>query len=298
MRAKTDNFKIFGERELLPNFIELETSTFCNRRCPWCPNSIYSRSMKQKNISNKLFNKIINELAELRYSGEISLHNYNEPLLDKKIFYYINKIKMKISKSHILLYSNGDYLNRKMVNKIAYSGVKTLFISIHDAIENRNYKEIIESFDKRMHFKKNYTNVSDKLGEKFLTHYKRLNIIYYMPYVAALTSRGGILKKYNKKNCLNTFCYLPFSSCAIDFEGNFKICCEVYPANKIHKKYGIIGNLSTKTFLQLWFSRSYNSFRKDILHHSNNNVICSDCRGYTININRNRLEKWKNFLNK
>ena len=38
-------------KKLLPEFIELETSTFCNRRCPWCPNSIYKRGSKQKYIN-------------------------------------------------------------------------------------------------------------------------------------------------------------------------------------------------------------------------------------------------------
>jgi len=45
------------ESKLFPVFIELETSTLCNRRCYYCPNSIYKRGLKQRYISDKLYNQ-------------------------------------------------------------------------------------------------------------------------------------------------------------------------------------------------------------------------------------------------
>ncbi len=296
MPRKLEKTKATSMDKLLPNFIELETSTLCNRRCPWCPNSVYQRSKKQRNINIKLFNKIINELSILDYRGQISLHNYNEPLLDNKLFYLINKIKEKMPKAHITIFSNGDYLDRALLNKLAKSGVKKFFISVQGAIINNNYKKIISRLNKKLNLKKKFINISDELGNKFSVHYKNMEIIYYIPYQTMLTSRGGIIKKYLKNTGPNKFCYLPFSSSAIDFEGNFKICCEVYPANKIHKKNGIMGNLHKNNFLKLWFSNPFNSLRKDILLGINKNIICSYCPGYNFNVDKQKMEEWKIYL--
>lgn len=294
---KTGKPKIPANNKLLPNFIELETSTLCNRRCNWCPNSIYQRSRRQKNINIKLFNKIINELSALTFKGQISLHNYNEPLLDNKLFYYINKIRKKIPEAHIIIFTNGDYLDQAVLKKLADSGVKTLFISVHDAIANKNYKKIINRLNRKLNLKKELANISDRLGMKFSTRFKSMRVVYYISYPTMLTSRGGIIKEYSKKTRTNKFCYLPFSSCAIDFEGNFKICCEVYPASKVHKKNGIIGNSQKNKFLELWLSDSFNSFRKDILRGINKNILCSYCPGYNFNIDGRKMEEWKKFLN-
>lgn len=57
-------YKMNNLANLMPNFIEIETSTFCNRNCPWCPNSKYQRNEYKKYISKRLFTKIIEDLKK------------------------------------------------------------------------------------------------------------------------------------------------------------------------------------------------------------------------------------------
>ncbi len=288
--------KNIDTNKLLPNFIELETATLCNRRCVWCPNSVYQRGRKQRNINFKLFNKIIMDLKEVKYGGQIALHNYNEPLLDPNLYRYIDIIRQKLAKAKIIIFTNGDFLNKDIYNKLKKHGVTSLIISLHDAINSiEKGKVLIFNILKEIDKKGELIDVSDYFGKKLKILSRGIEIIFYIPYKKMLTSKGGIIKKLEKNN-KNSFCFLPFSSSAIDYEGNMKICCEIYSENKLHKSIGIIGNLKEKSFSKLWFSDQYNNLRRDFLLNRVRNKICLMCFKNDYNINNKKISMWETFL--
>ena len=280
---------------LLPKFIELETSTQCNRACSWCPNSQYDRGEKQEYMEEDLFKKIVDDLSGSLYSGQIALHNFNEPLLDENLFRNIEIIRDQLINACLVLFSNGDFLDCKKMEELEKAGVKVLIIALHDMIGKDDYFKRIDRFMQKLGIEKELVDSSDAFGAKFKTSHEGMEIIFYIPFVAMLTSRGGIIKKFDLLN-KNSFCYLPFSSCAIDYEGNLKICCEVYPANTVHREEGVVGSLKDNTFLELWFSNEFNAFRKSILECLNKNIICSHCPGYKYDVDENRMSAWKTLL--
>lgn len=281
---------------LIPNFIEIETSTFCNRNCPWCPNSKYRRNKYKKYISKKLFTKIIEDLKEIEYSGQISLHNYNEPLLDPYLFDHIDLIIKKLPETKIIIFTNGDFLNEDIYNKLKKHGVASLIISLHDAVNSIEKANIlIFNILKKINKKGSLIDVSDHFGKKLKISSQKMETVFYIPYKKMLTSKGRIIKKLEKNN-KNSFCFLPFSSSAIDYEGNMKICCEIYPENKLHESIGIIGNLKEKSFSELWFSDQYNDLRRSFILNNVKNEICLNCLKNNINIHRKKIAEWKKFL--
>lgn len=281
---------------LIPNFIEIETSTFCNRNCSWCPNSKYQRNKYRKYISKKLFTKIIEDLKKIKYDGQISLHNYNEPLLDLYLFDHIDLITKKLPESKIIIFTNGDFLNKDVYNKLKKHGVTSLIISLHDAVNSTEKgKILIFNILKKIAKRGKLIDVSDCFGKKLKIPSTRMEIIFYIPYKKMLTSKGGIIKKLEKNN-RNSFCFLPFSSSAIDYEGNMKICCEIYPENKLHKSIGIIGNLKEQSFSELWFSDQYNNLRRSFILNKVKNEICLMCPKNNYNIHNKKINIWKEFL--
>ena len=60
--------------------------------------------------SEDLFLKIIDELSEIGFSGEIHPHLYNEPLLDERLGRFVKYIKKKLPESEVIVFSNGIYL--------------------------------------------------------------------------------------------------------------------------------------------------------------------------------------------
>lgn len=91
------------------NKIDLETHSYCNRRCSWCSNSVYDRTF-MKILPDKLFSKLIDELRDYNYSNPIFLHRYNEPLANRdNIEKRIKEIRDKLPKVKIGMNTNGSY---------------------------------------------------------------------------------------------------------------------------------------------------------------------------------------------
>lgn len=283
-------------KKLMPSFIELETSTYCNRRCPWCPSSKYKRGQLKNFIPFDLFIKIINDLKNIGYDGQLALHNYNEPLLCPNLYRYINIIRTEIPRAKLVIFTNGDYLERSVLKRLEENGVSTLYVSLHDAIGRDNYQKLLfknlKKIGKESHKLK---DVSDIFGKKYKIESPGMETIYYIPDPKMMTSRGGIIKNLGKGN-KNFFCYLPFASSAIDYEGNMKICCEIYPENDLHKKIGLIGNLKEKSFSDLWLSNKYNLLRKNFLLNNIKNQICLGCLKNNENIHKIKFTEWRKFL--
>ena len=63
--------------------VAIETTSFCNRRCAYCPNTTVGRPVGWMPIP--VFGRIIDSLAELGFSGELNPHGYGEPLADARL---------------------------------------------------------------------------------------------------------------------------------------------------------------------------------------------------------------------
>lgn len=78
--------RVLGDDDV-PSMVCIETITTCNRKCSYCPNSLYDRGlvMNQSRMESALFRKIIDDLAQSGWRGEIVPHLYGEPLLDERL---------------------------------------------------------------------------------------------------------------------------------------------------------------------------------------------------------------------
>lgn len=61
------------------NFIEIEISSLCNRKCLYCVQPLAQR--KRELLSLEAVRKIAEELRCVEFNGGIAFHQYNEPLL-------------------------------------------------------------------------------------------------------------------------------------------------------------------------------------------------------------------------
>ena len=283
--------------DLLPRFIELETSTFCNRQCSWCPNSLYDRGRKQVLIDRSLFNKIIHELHDIKYCGQIALHNYNEPLLDPRLFENINSLVELLPSCEVLILTNGDRMNRALCERLQDSRVSLLRVTLYQSKQIGSRHHQVASHARKCGISDDFRVRSSPFGNSFATSLGSMKVIYYIPEDSKFTSRGGTLgyKVSNDKQV----CYLPLASCAIDVEGNMKVCCEIYPASQLHRENGIIGNLANDSFLNLWLSKRYCDIRRNLLKQQNLNKVCLACSSKPKNaylINNARLQRWGQHL--
>lgn len=222
--------------------INIETSAFCNRRCGYCPLSLIER--KQAFMREEHWHKVIQELEEIRYQGRVTLCLYNEPLLDRSIPGKIREIKEALPEVMTALYSNGDYLNKELLDTLVDNGLDWMLVTRH----------VSEKPFSQSEYKKDLLAYIRKLGlEKSVTEYRELNdnnVSYVLNYrqqeLYIVTNnwyvtgcdRGGVLEKLKAKEVRTSPCAKAIRDFNISWDGIIKPCCDAYFSE--HSDYGTI----------------------------------------------------------
>ena len=257
--AKLSNLFKYGDYNFFTG-ISVEISTYCNRKCSYCPN--YNYETPKLYADGNIVYKAIDYLAELNYSGWISFSFYNEPTLDERLITFIKYANNKIPKATIMTFSNGDFLNIEKTKEYKDAGVDQFIITIHD---------------------KN----PDKLFAKLSEIQKEIGASFYIQILKPenLQTRAGEIKIKTSK---------PFKYCdfirnpVIDKDGNMLICCNDYfRKNKM-------GNIMEKPLLEIWNKSEYKSLRKELRSNLKNAVknktvpeLCQKCYYSMNNIDLN-----------
>lgn len=62
--------------------VEVETHSYCNRRCNYCPNVVGDRLGENKQMRPEHWQMVLRDLAEIGFSKHLVFTSYNEPLAD------------------------------------------------------------------------------------------------------------------------------------------------------------------------------------------------------------------------
>lgn len=106
------------------NRLHIETSGYCNRRCPTCIRNSYpdrnkaSPWFEHSYLSLNIIEAILVEACQLGFSGPVCFSHFNEPLLDERIGEIIHLAKSFHQFSSIFLHTNGDYLNKEIASQL------------------------------------------------------------------------------------------------------------------------------------------------------------------------------------
>ena len=227
----------------------IETLTACNLRCSYCPNSVFERGLIKNNqeMDIVLFHKIIDELAELNWVGEIQPHSYGEPLLDKRIVELCSYIKKKLPSSKINIFSNGELLNVDLYKKLVQAGVNIFSVTQHLEKQSMGTLDVIE-YRKR--------NGSENVH----FNYNKINNI---------NTRAGLIEV--KAGKLRMECNWPDHHVGISYDGQIMICCNDY-LNEVK-----VGNINNERLIDIWHKPEYIKIRKDISAGDRTLNICENC---------------------
>lgn len=99
-------------------FVEIETHNRCNGDCSFCPVSVGNDIREYKRMSEELFTKIINDFANINYSGMFSLYSNNECLLDKRMPMFFKIAKEKLPNAYHIIFTNGSVLTVDLLKEI------------------------------------------------------------------------------------------------------------------------------------------------------------------------------------
>jgi MoaA/NifB/PqqE/SkfB family radical SAM enzyme len=224
--------------------VNIETSTHCNRRCYYCPQSLDPH--KPQFIGDEIFDIILSRLADINWTGPIGYAHFNEPLLNPRLVALVRRTKAALPKSKPRIYTNGDNLTPKLRDDLIAAGVVNFAVTRHDLYE-RNWNE-------------NLLPLVNGL-EKYFT----LEVIHGRQ----LSNRGGLISSSKIKVQPMKRCTTPEAAMHISIKGDVLLCCADY-----YSKYKF-GNLTKYSIKTCW--RNSRWYRKALREGKPILNICKGC---------------------
>lgn len=204
--------------------IAIETCNFCNRGCDFCPVG-HDRKPVQR-MHDGLFLKILTDLSDFEYRGDICLQWYNEPLADKRLPDMVRMARAACPDSYIYCASNGDLLTPKLFDRLVRAGLNLINVSQYDGHIQANVQTVIDS---------------GIAPERLCVGIKGADVL--------TNTRGGSITPLtvNEKPLLDGVrCIRPDEQLIVDAHGNVPLCCNDYHISHC------VGNAADRGLLDLW----------------------------------------------
>lgn len=265
--------------------IDIEFQSYCNRKCPWCPNKEFSRDTNII-MSDETYTNLLHQIKDANFGtikmafkgtggyrvnalGElpvVSFIGYQEPFSNPDL------LKKRVNEASDVLgnlvrftaASNGDLITKESIEKLYLANL------------------LIEDYDNKG--KEYWLNRLKELEILVIEVNDEVEVIHgihrYLGSVAVflnwtkhikLENRGGYFQpgdypQYNWKNdmALRTKpCPEPSYYINISYDGSVMPCCHLRPDNPEHKPY-ILGNINDTPLVDIFYSEKAEKFRKQM----------------------------------
>lgn len=243
-------YKYKLNKKAIFNRVEIETTSICNRKCNYCPNSTIGRP--DGYMDENLFYKVVDELSTLGFSGRISPHFYGEPLMDKRLVRFVKYMREKLPKASIVLFTNGDLLTYDLFKELSDAGLDKFNISQHSEKPSATLVDTLNRLDGAL--------VKNKI-----------DFIKYYDNKMKLMNRGGLIRLDLQKSIKKQFYCSMTSALTIDYQGNCVLCCNDYLSQHV------FGNLKNESILDVWNKKNYNLIRSEVECGIWSYDICREC---------------------
>ncbi len=272
MNYKNDQKQIEREDYLIQSFksffkthtplffqIQIETCSFCNDICSFCPANIHDDTRGKNFMSPEIFSKIIKDLKALKFNGLVSLFNNNEPLIDKRLESFIAECKREIPDAKTAILTNGKLLTFKRFQSLYDAGLDALVIDNYyqkEAVLNGPIKRFVEDFKK--------SDFQNKINISIFLRYQH----------EILSSRAGNApnkKGQNKNLPIEKFCPYPFMQYNVNYEGMTHLCC-----NDVYYE-GVVGDITKNSIKEIWETKLFDDIRNKLLNRDRNHGVCKGC---------------------
>jgi hypothetical protein len=264
----------------LPKYIEIETSRFCNRQCDWCPNHVLKDRTVEELMPWPIYESVITSLSSRDYCGWLAFHNYNEPLANPRLVEEVTFARQHIKGARLTVYTNGDYLNSKLLDALTSAGLSEMRITLYPRTTNHSAAthETLWEWLRRRNIlaAKEWREIIVRQGPALeLTGSPSMLLIN--PDVDRYYDRGGILPTLSIAQRTKP-CFMTSHSISIDYAGNIKMCCNVVARHSSHRPY-LIDNVMDSDVIEIWNSQQFESLRQCHMKSDwSTTPICRGCR--------------------
>jgi len=121
--------------------ITLELSNLCNyaqihKKCP------LNIAGEPEILPKEIVFDVLNFLEKHNFSGQIAFHNYCEPLMDPRLFKFVEYARNACPYADIYICTNGYYLNQVLADELVAAGVSSILVSAYSRSEFERLSKI------------------------------------------------------------------------------------------------------------------------------------------------------------
>lgn len=262
--------------------IEVETHSYCNRRCDYCPNVTGDRLGPNVHMKPEIYARLLSGLTEISFAGSFVLNSYNEPLYDRSILERIAEARAALPKAQLMLYTNGDYLTPDYVTELAAAGLSYMHVSIHlkqgDVYSEAYVLNRIAEIAHRTKLQARFEQVvpGSHIIARFDTAALKMET-RALNFTKHGNDRGGLLPDLSPKTARTDPCSFVFNHFHIGFSGNVVPCCHIRSDRPEHTRH-VIGNLGqAASIFDIAFSAKAAAWRRHMLHDRAKSGPCATC---------------------
>jgi radical SAM protein with 4Fe4S-binding SPASM domain len=231
----------FREENLFLN-VHIDTYAACSRKCKFCFNSLKQPKRKLGIMSEKIYRRIIDQLADINYCGKISPYFYGEPLCDKRLPELIAHARRKCPCSYIQINSNGDRLTEPLLLELIKAGLDKALVTDYENVglpKNTPEEKISEQSERLLNLAVLYPQFVD------LRNWNEISF----------ENRGGlVLSRITER--VKEPCMRPSYMLVIDWKGDVLLCCVDYYGQHVY------GNLADRPLMVIWKDAKYQEMQR------------------------------------
>lgn len=239
--------------------VYFEVRSRCNGRCAFCLGSVDHDDREDISMSFSLYASVIQQLKDLEYTGRISYHVTNEPLLFKELDSFISYARQEVPNVIPDILTNGILLTEERAQRLIDSGIKELYVN-------------------------HYTKIPECMPQKLINIGRlcsKANVLYeaYVRYSEdVLNSRGGTSPNKKPGDIPFANCMYPLVQMNINGKGLVSKCCaDVRFSDPM-------GDVTQDTLVNIWNGPKFTNVREKLLLGARNELPgCRECdfNGYT-----------------
>ena len=253
-------FKYCGEQSMMRRHplikIQVQTCSWCNLRCGFCPNITEHANRTQELMDRSVYDKIIADLKQIDFSGMFIPYLMNESMLDPRLVELVSYARRELPKAYILIDTNCTLLTKEKLKTLIDAGVDDIRLNCYSEDMYERMMALVATLDNRE------------------------PVRYIVPYYkererSAYYNRGGNIDVHNRVDQipdLKMRCLKPFNQMFVNFRGDALVCCSDW-------QYRIVmGNVQKESLMNIWNNARYALYRNLLCKGERRQLdLCNKC---------------------
>jgi hypothetical protein len=255
--------------------VQVQTISWCNRSCEFCPSQKYERTHEL--ISFETYERVLDELAALGFSGRFSPYLQGEPLLDKRLPELVSMARQRLPHAKLLVQTNGDALTLEKGLALFRAGLHKLIINCYDNDNGRVAKlqttarEITAGIADAKCVRGGFVMMIRPEGFHRLSQEITLEDKTHWTKDSKENWAGNVPGIHLVKEPLKAWCFRPFHQLYVHVNGNVVLCCCDWKGDVV------FGNINAAGLVEIFSGPAATMYRENLKNKNRHMRLCDVC---------------------